>query len=105
MKLGPPTISTAHSPQPSYSICRPAVGCWLALAFWVHRDARRRIQDPVLVFLATLLGVVPPYVGPLVYLLFRPSEALEDVRSRRVELQVLEEQLARARQACPVCSS
>lgn len=82
-----------------------AVVFWLALAFWVHKDARRRIQDPFLVFVATVLGLVPPYVGPLVYLLFRPSEAIEDVRSRRVELQVLEEQLARARQACPVCSS
>ena len=82
-----------------------AVVFWIALAFWVHKDARRRIGDPFLVFTATLLGLVPPYIGPIVYLLFRPSEALEDVRSRRVELQVLEQQLARARPTCPVCSS
>ena len=82
-----------------------AVVFWIALAFWVYKDARRRIEDPFLVFLATLLGLAPPYIGPLVYMLFRPSEPLEDVRSRRVELQVLEEQLARARLGCPVCSS
>jgi RNA polymerase subunit RPABC4/transcription elongation factor Spt4 len=82
-----------------------AVVFWLGLAFWVHRDARRRISDGFLVFLASLLGLVPPYVGPLVYLLFRPSETLDDVHSRQVELQALEQHLGRAQPACPVCSS
>ena len=82
-----------------------AVVFGLGLAFWVHKDARRRIRDPFLVFVATLLGLAPPFIGPVVYLLFRPSETLEDVRSRRVELQALEQQLARAQPACPVCRS
>ena len=82
-----------------------AVVFWLALGFWVYKDARRRIRDPFLVLLATLLGLVPPYIGPLVYLLFRPSETIEDVRSRRVELQALEQQVARTQPSCPVCSS
>jgi double zinc ribbon protein len=82
-----------------------AVVFWLGLAYWVHRDARRRIGDPFLVFLATLVGLAPPYIGPVVYLLFRPAETLDDVRTRRVELQALEQQLARSRPACPVCSS
>lgn len=82
-----------------------AVVFWLALAFWVHRDARRRIEDPFLVLLATLLGLAPPYIGPVVYLLFRPSETIEDARSRRVELQALEQQLERSQPACAVCSS
>ncbi|HEU5244482.1 MAG TPA: zinc ribbon domain-containing protein [Gaiellaceae bacterium] len=82
-----------------------AIVFWLGLAYWVNRDARRRIRDPILVFFATLVGLVP-YVGPVVYLLFRPSETLDDVRSRRVELQALEQQLARGAQpACPVCRS
>ena len=80
-----------------------AVVFWLALAYWVNRDARRRIRDPFLRFLATLLGLVP-YIGSLVYLLFRPAETLHDVRSRRVELQALEQQLARAEPGCPVCN-
>ena len=82
-----------------------AVLFWLGLAYWVLKDARRRIKDPFLVAFATLLGLAPPFIGPVVYLLFRPSETLADVRSRRVELQALEQQLARAQPACPVCSS
>jgi Double zinc ribbon len=82
-----------------------AVVFWLGLAFWVHRDARRRIGDPILVFLANLLGLVPPFIGPVVYLLFRPSETLHDVRARRAELRALEQHLARSQPACPVCSS
>jgi hypothetical protein len=82
-----------------------AVVFWLGLAYWVHRDARRRIADPFLVFFATLLGLAPPYIGPVVYLLFRPAETLDDVRSRRFELRAFEQQLARSQEACPVCSS
>ena len=82
-----------------------AVVFWLGLASWVYRDARRRVRDPILVFFATLLGLAPPYIGPVVYLLFRPSETLEDVQARRVELRALEQQLARSQPACPVCRS
>jgi hypothetical protein len=82
-----------------------AVVFWLGLAFWVHRDARRRIDDGFLVLLATLVGLAPPYIGPVVYRLFRPAETIDDVRARHAELQALEQQLARARPACPVCSS
>jgi hypothetical protein len=78
---------------------------WLGLAFWVHRDARRRIDDPFLVLLATLLGLAPPYLGPVVYVLFRPAETIDDVRSRRVELTALEQQLSRPKPTCLVCSS
>jgi hypothetical protein len=80
-----------------------AVVFWLALAFWVYKDARRRIADPFLVFVATVLGLAPPYIGPVVYLLFRPAETLDDRRSRQVELEALEQQLKRARPTCPTC--
>jgi hypothetical protein len=82
-----------------------AVVFWLALAFWVYKDARRRIDDPWLVGVATLLGLVPPYLGPVVYLLFRPAETLDDVKARRAELRALEEHLQRRRPSCPVCST
>jgi hypothetical protein len=82
-----------------------AVVFWLGLALWVNRDARRRIRDPFLVSFATLLGFAPPYIGPVVYLLFRPPETLDDVRSRRYELRAFEQQLARSQPSCPVCSS
>jgi len=82
-----------------------AVVFWLSLAFWVHRDARRRISDDFLVLVAGVVGLVPPYLGPLVYLLFRPSETLAEVRCRQLEVRALELQLGRAQQACPFCSS
>ena len=81
-----------------------AVVFWLGLASWVRRDARRRIGDPFLRFLATVLGLAP-YIGPVVYLLFRSPETLEDVRSRHVELQALEQQIACSRPTCPRCSA
>ena len=75
---------------------------WLATAYWVYKDARRRIDDPWLVAIATLLGLFPPFVGPLVYMLFRPPEYLDDVRERELEIRAMEERLADDRQ-CPVC--
>jgi double zinc ribbon protein len=76
---------------------------WLASAYWVYKDARRRIEDPWLVAMATLLGLVPPFIGPLVYLFFRPPEYLEDVRERELEIRTMEQRLARRDAHCPVC--
>jgi hypothetical protein len=76
---------------------------WLASAYWVYKDARRRIADPWLVAMATLLGLVPPFIGPLVYCLFRPPEYLEDVRERELEIRAMEQRLARRELHCPVC--
>ena len=78
---------------------------WLAVAFWVNKDARRRIGDPWLVALATLLGLVPPFLGALVYMLFRPPEYLEDVRERELEIRAMEERLSLRRAQCPVCTT
>ncbi len=76
---------------------------WLAVAYWVFKDARRRIEDPWLVATATLLGLVPPFIGALIYMLFRPPEYLDDVRERELEIKAMEERLARRDVHCPVC--
>jgi RNA polymerase subunit RPABC4/transcription elongation factor Spt4 len=76
---------------------------WLAIAYWVFKDARRRIEDPWLVGMATILGLVPPFVGALVYMLFRPPEYLDDVRERELEMRAIEERLAMRNAVCPVC--
>jgi Double zinc ribbon len=75
---------------------------WLASAFWTYKDARRRVGDPALVALAALVGLVP-YVGPLVYMLFRPPEYLEDVRERELEIKAMEDRLSHRGLICPVC--
>ena len=76
---------------------------WLAVAYWVFKDARRRIDDPWLVAMATILGLVPPFLGAIIYLFFRPPEYLEDVRERELEIRAMEERLSRRDQHCPVC--
>jgi len=76
---------------------------WVATAYWVYKDARRRIEDLVLVGVSTLLGLVLPFLGPLIYMLFRPPEYLEDVRERELEIKAMEERLARRDLHCPVC--
>ena len=75
---------------------------WLATAYWVFKDARRRIDDPWLVAMATILGLVPPFVGPLIYMLFRPPEYLDDVRERELEIRAMEESIGHE-ERCPVC--
>lgn len=76
---------------------------WLALALWVYKDARRRIADPWLVGLATLIGLVPPFIGPLIYLLLRPPEYLEEARERELEIRAMEQRLSGRDVHCPVC--
>jgi Double zinc ribbon len=80
-----------------------AVIFWLGLAHWVYRDARRRMDDPLLVATAAALGALVPYVGALIYLLFRPPETLEDIRSRKIEVQALKARLRPRATLCPVC--
>jgi len=76
---------------------------WLATAYWVYKDARRRIDDGWLVAMAALLGLIPPFLGPIIYLFFRPPEYLDDVRERELEIKAMEERLARRDLHCPVC--
>jgi len=75
---------------------------WLALVYWVYKDARRRIEDPWLVGISVLVGFVP-FLGPLIYMLFRPPEYVDEVRERELEIKAMEERLARRDLFCPVC--
>ncbi len=75
---------------------------WLASAYWVYKDARRRIDDPWLLAMAVALGIFPPFVGPLLYMFFRPPEYIEDVRERELEIRAMEDSMDVA-ERCPVC--
>jgi RNA polymerase subunit RPABC4/transcription elongation factor Spt4 len=74
---------------------------WLASAFWVYKDAKRRVDDPWLVGIATLVGLVP-ILGPVIYMLMRPPEYLADVHERELEIRSMEHELGRL-SACPAC--
>jgi predicted amidophosphoribosyltransferase len=50
-----------------------------------------------------VIGFVPPFLGPIIYLFFRPPEYLQDVRERELEIKAMEQRLAQIDQRCPVC--
>ncbi len=76
---------------------------WLALVYWTHADAKRRIADPMLVGCATAAALFP-FVGTIVYMVVRPPEYLEDVHERELEIAAAEARLAAAHEhACPYC--
>ena len=67
---------------------------WLALVYWTHADAKRRIADPMLVTCATVAALFP-FVGTIVYMVVRPPEFLEDVHERELEIAAAETRLPR----------
>jgi hypothetical protein len=76
---------------------------YLALIYWTYLDARRRIEDPVLIACATAASVFP-YLGTIVYTILRPPEFLEDRDERELELRAAELELRqRIEQSCPHC--
>src|SRR6187551_3190086 len=76
---------------------------WAALVFWTYADARRRIDDPMLIGCATAASLFP-FVGTIVYAIVRPPEYLDDVRLRELEMTAAEARLANLDyQLCPHC--
>ena len=76
---------------------------WAALIFWTFADARRRIDDPMLVACAVAASLFP-FVGTIVYMIVRPPEYLDDVRLRELEMQAAEARLTELDYAlCPHC--
>jgi len=80
-----------------------AIVFWLGLAYWIYRDARRRIHDPWLIGSAGLLGIVVPYLGAAIYVLVRPPETLADAHVRELEVRTLALRLNRTSDRCHVC--
>jgi hypothetical protein len=80
-----------------------AVVFWLALGYWTYKDAKRRIADQTLVAVSTVIGLFPPFVGPFIYMLFRPPEFLEEMRERELEIRAIEDRLHALDVRCPVC--
>jgi hypothetical protein len=76
---------------------------YLSLIYWTFADARRRIEDPILIYCATAAAVFP-FVGPIIYMVLRPPEYLEDVHERELETQAAEARLHQIGQSlCPHC--
>ncbi|HEY8778813.1 MAG TPA: zinc ribbon domain-containing protein [Solirubrobacterales bacterium] len=77
---------------------------WLALIVWTYFDARRRIEDPVLVACATAASLFP-YIGTFVYSILRPPEFLDDAKERELEIKAAELRVRQLSElACPNCN-
>ena len=76
---------------------------WIALVWWTNADARRRIEDPVLVATATATALFP-FIGTIVYTILRPPEYLADTRERELETKAAELRLRRLTEtSCARC--
>jgi hypothetical protein len=76
---------------------------YLSLIYWTYADAKRRIEDPMLVGCATAASLFP-FVGTVIYVILRPPEYLEDVRERELELRAAESRLHDLdHELCPHC--
>ena len=67
---------------------------WIAGAYWIFKDARRRIDDELIIAVCVLAGVVFGPIGWIVYAIARPPEYLADRRERELDMQMLEQQLS-----------
>jgi hypothetical protein len=80
------------------------VAIWAALVFWTYADARRRIEDPMLVGCAAAASFFFPFVGSIVYAIVRPPEYIEDAHERELEIAAAEARLQQAEGLhCPHC--
>ena len=76
---------------------------YVALIAWTYFDARRRMEDPVLVACATAASLFP-FAGSIVYSILRPPEFIEDKRERELEIRAADLRLRQLRdQSCPHC--
>ncbi len=76
---------------------------YLALIWWTYLDAKRRIEDPVLIACATAASVFP-FLGTVVYTILRPPEFIEDRAERELELRAAELRLRQLiEQSCSHC--
>lgn len=72
------------------------------MTIWTFRDIRARSRDFLAQILATLLVIVLPIVGLVVYLMLRPRETLADAYERSLEQEALLQAIEEP-EICPGC--
>jgi hypothetical protein len=76
---------------------------WIALVYWTYADAKRRIEDPMLVGCAAAAALFP-FIGTIVYMIVRPPEYIEDRHERELEVAAAEARLHDLQGVgCPHC--
>ncbi len=77
---------------------------WISCAYWVFKDARRRIDDKIVLAVAVLTGIVFGPIGLIVYSIVRPAETIADRRERELEMQMMEQRL-NEEERCSFCKT
>lgn len=72
------------------------------LTIWTFRDIRARSRDILAQILATLLVLVLPIIGLMVYLMLRPQETLAEKYERSLEQEALLQAIEEP-EVCPGC--
>lgn len=81
-----------------------AVVIWLSLVWYTLADARRRLEDQMLISSSVIAALMFPLLGTIVYMILRPPEYLDDVRERELEIEAARARLASLdHQLCPHC--
>jgi uncharacterized membrane protein YgcG len=76
---------------------------YFALIAWTYFDAKRRMEDQVLVWCSVGASLFP-FIGTVVYTILRPPEFLEDAHERQVEVRAAELRVRQlSEQSCPNC--
>mgnify|MGYP001058701858 CR=1 FL=1 len=72
------------------------------IAIWTFRDIRARSRDFLAQILATLLVIVVPIIGLVVYLMLRPRETLAEAYEHSLEQEALLQAIEEP-EICPGC--
>ena len=75
---------------------------WLSFLFWVYRDIRKRVRDPLIHILAVLVAAILFLPGMLIYLILRPPQTLEDEYQHTLEEEALLQSIE-DKPLCPGC--
>ena len=93
-----PTILTILS-----TICGGvSVALVAGITIWTFRDIRSRSRDILAQLLATLLVLVLPVIGLIVYFMLRPQETLAETYERSLEQEALLQAIEEP-EVCPGC--
>jgi hypothetical protein len=87
----------------SSTVCGGVTAALLGgMTIWTFRDIRSRSRDVLAHILATLLVLVLPAIGLVVYLMLRPRETLADAYERSLEQEALLQAIEEP-EICPGC--
>ena len=72
------------------------------MAIWAFRDIRSRSRDVLAQILATILVLIIPVIGLVVYILLRPKETIAEAYERSLEQEALLQAIEEP-ESCPEC--